>query len=236
MTKKNLNALSKAELVALLTNMSVEAAVTPASPVAAPAPESDVVKELLATLALNRLKDDARGSDEDDNRLDQELINISEMQIGIEVRDPYTGVPRALSFERPGERKKVTKGQIRDLRMEYPVMFERGYLAVAGEEENNPNAVPDIEVLLKSLSIEDVNTYIETITSVDTLMKIFGWLEKRRYVNVDDDGKAIESTNSKGERVLTLEAKLLPPKEMTMLSAVTARVAKLSDMSPRSEA
>lgn len=225
---KNLNTLSKAELIAMLNAKDSAPLAAPKADLA-PVGMSPVEKELLAALALSRIKDEQRVVDQEDTRQVVEIANVSGMSLGIEVRDPVTNASRYVGFEREGQKHKVSSRQLRELRLDYPHIFEAGYLQVIGEDSDNPNLVPSVAELVEKTPIDDMASRIEAITSVDTCFKIYGYLEQRRYVNVNDKGEAIEQVDASGKRVMSLETRQLPPKEMTMLTAVQRRISQLSN-------
>jgi hypothetical protein len=227
MAQKNLNMLSKAELIALLSQQTADTAMP-----AVTAPSDDNLTKLveaLATIQVHQQQQKGTPYDQDDVKLSLELENVSGMAIGMEVRDPINGSTRSLSFPRPGDKHKVSNRQVRELRSEYPYFFENGLVAVVGVEDNNPNLVADVKALIEALAIDEVNGRIEAITSTETLFKIFNYIETRRYVNVDSDGVATESNDARGNRATTLEIRNIDAKEMAIFGAVQRRITTLTN-------
>jgi hypothetical protein len=220
MTKKNLNMLSKAELIALL-----ETKETPAAEPVRPVMEDN---SLLQTLLIKHLqKDESKGEDSDDVRLTIDLVNTSGMMVHIMVRDPFNGSEKLLTFDRTGATHKVSPRQLRELRTEYTSHFENGLLAVEGMDEHNPNVVFDESTFVDRVAIEDIVSEVQKITSVETLFKLFNYLENLRY------GDPVAGTDALGNPTFTMSQKEVSPKATIMLTAVQRQIAAVSNVEVR---
>jgi hypothetical protein len=237
---KNLHQMSKAELIALVQSAqqaqadekiagetSVKTSLGATSVEATTVAPDATQQELLASLLVQQLKRDAKQEEgEEDTKQNVEIQNVSGMALNIDVRDPFNGSIRTLSFERTGQIHRVSLRQLNELRVDIPAFFEKGYLNVLGSPDENPNLVADAKAFLEAIGIDAVADRIEQITSIDTLFRLFGVLEELRYAAGEKD---------EAGRAKTLELRPLSPKNTVLLDAIQRRIAAISPVRTKTD-
>lgn len=151
------------------------------------------------------------------------VTNVSNSMVSVEITNDRGEPERVLFRERLAVRM-LTARQIREIHDKNPKIFDGGFLSAPEIIEDSPNVIRDIDGFVETLDYEDIIPRVAQITEMAPLMALYGYLENRRFVSTDANGKSL--TDAEG--LPTVEEVPLNAKETTLLMAVRNRLQELT--------
>lgn len=148
---------------------------------------AETVNRLMAALVGTRLE----APKSDDSEL-IEVKNVSGMALTATLDN--NGHPRTFYWEGRDIVHKLTRKQLQELKDKAPHFFTKGYVSAPAFVADNPNIIHNIDEFIESLTLENVNSRVDGITSIDTLYLLYHHIENMRFSEEavrDDNGELV---------------------------------------------
>jgi len=179
----------------------------------------DLRKELMTALAVSKM-----AQDNVEKEQTYPVICASNTSVAFEVPEGNGDRIKSVLLNNKGDEKYLTHKQIAYLQESHPKLFSRGLVSVPDVVADNPNVIMDVQSFLDSLSIDELNDKIASIDSIVTLRSVFEFLETKRLVDKDEDGKPLVNDDDE----IIIKTVPLPPKESAALTLVIERIREIT--------